>query len=100
VSVAAGSNLVVLPAQAHAGQWMAVYVRNLPVRLLPQAGVAMQTRDGRNVQVVSNLSAANLFLLAIPKETAPGAYRIVLGERGVPPGARVDDAVEVTVLAP
>lgn len=99
-AVAVGENLMVMPSQVRPGGWVSVYVRNLPTRLLSQSGVALRTPDGTNVQVISNLAAANVFLMTIPRDAAPGPYRVVLGERGVPPGARLDDSVAITVQVP
>lgn len=41
-SVVLGENLVVMPRTVFPGEWVAVYVRNYPTRLLPQAGIALR----------------------------------------------------------
>lgn len=99
-AVAVGESLAVMPNQVRPGGWISVYFRNLPTRFLPQAGVALRSPDGQNVQVIASLSAANVFLLTIPRDAPPGLYQVVLGEKGVPVGAGIDDSVAITVMAP
>jgi outer membrane murein-binding lipoprotein Lpp len=100
-AVAASQNLVVLPRDVRPGEWVAIYVRNYPVRLLNLAGVAVRKEGNTaNVAHVKRLAAANLFLLPIPTTVEPGAYRIVLGEAGeLGPGAKLDDQVSITITA-
>lgn|GEM_PF-5904002 len=96
--VVAGQNLVVVPNQVRPGEWIAVYVRNYPLRLLPLAGVALRGGDDTNLAHVKRLAQANLYLLPIPQSVAPGSYRVVIGEAGpLGPGAKLDDQVSVTV---
>lgn len=101
-SVLASQNLVVMPREARAGEWVAVHVRNYPLRLLNQAGIALRAEAGgeTNLVTVPRLAAANLFLLSIPANAAPGPYRVVLGEAGpLGPGAKLDDQVTIRVTA-
>ncbi|HYF78171.1 MAG TPA: hypothetical protein VD973_13605, partial [Symbiobacteriaceae bacterium] len=92
------NNLVVLPHTVYPGEWVAVYVRNYPTRLLTLAGVALRGQDGQNLAHVRRLAEANLFLLPIPTNVPPGSYRIVLGEAGeLGPGAKLDDQVSITI---
>lgn len=98
-AVAAGQNLVVMPNQVYPGSWVSVYIRNLPTRLLRHSGVALRTTAGSNVAVY-NLAEANVLLLTVPKDARPGTYKVVLGQKGLPAGARIDDAVAISVLAP
>lgn len=98
--VAAGEHLVVVPREVRPGEWLAVYVQNYPVRLLPQAGVALRGDDQTNLAHVKKLAEANLFLLPVPRDVTQGSYRVVLGEAGaLGPGARLDDQVSVVVRA-
>lgn len=97
-AVTLGENLVVIPKEVQPGQWVAVYVRNYPIRLLPMAGVALRDPQGRNLTHITRLSAANVFLMPIPRDTQPGAYQLVLGESGpMGPGVRIDDQVPITI---
>jgi hypothetical protein len=94
----AGEHLVIVPRAVYPGEWIAVYVRNYPLRLLPMAGVALRGEDQKNLAHVRQLAAANLFLLPIPQGVAPGTYQVVLGEAGaLGPGAKIDDSVQVQV---
>jgi outer membrane murein-binding lipoprotein Lpp len=95
----AGTNLVVMPKEVHPGEWIAVYVRNYPLRLLPQAGVALRTAAAEtNLTHVGKLNQANIFLLPVPPALAPGPYRVVIGEAGaLGPGAKLDDQVAITI---
>lgn len=96
--VVTSNNLVVLPHQVYPGEWVAVYVRNYPTRLLTLAGVALRGQDEQNLAHVRRLAEANLFLLPIPADVPPGPYRIVLGEAGeLGPGAKLDDQVAITI---
>ncbi|HYG60599.1 MAG TPA: hypothetical protein VD902_21205 [Symbiobacteriaceae bacterium] len=98
-TVIAGQNLVVVPRQVRPGEWIAVYVRNYPARLLPQAGVALRGKGDANLAHVKRLAAANLFLLPVPQNAKPGDYRVVIGEAGeLGPGAKLDDQVGITVV--
>lgn len=98
--VVSGENLVVLPHTVKPGEWIAVYVKNYPPRLLPQAGVALRGADEQNLTHIEHLASANLFLLPIPQTVAAGAYRVVLGEAGeLGPGAKLDDQVNITIKA-
>ncbi|MFZ5814153.1 MAG: bZIP transcription factor [Bacillota bacterium] len=99
-AVMAGQYLVVMPREARAGQWVAVHVRNYPLRLLNQAGIALRAEGGGEVNLVHipRLASANVFLLSIPPRTPPGTYRVVLGEAGpLGPGAKLDDQVAIRV---
>lgn len=94
----AGEHLVIVPRTVYPGEWIAVYVRNYPLRLLPMAGVALRGEDQTNLAHVRQLAAANLFLLPIPHGLAPGTYQVVLGEAGaLGPGAKIDDYVQLQV---
>ena len=94
----AGQNLVIVPRQARPGEWVAVYIRNYPIRLLSQAGIALRGPSMANLTHVSRLASANVFLLPIPRTATPGAYQVVLGEAGtLGPGAKVDDRVTIVV---
>ncbi|HYF90635.1 MAG TPA: hypothetical protein VD969_00170 [Symbiobacteriaceae bacterium] len=96
--VSAGTNLVVMPKQVHPGEWVAVYVRNYPTRLLSLAGVALRRADDKNLAHVRRLAEANVFLLPVPQGLTAGSYRIVLGEAGqLGPGAKLDDQVPITI---
>ncbi|MDF2627167.1 MAG: hypothetical protein K0R39_998 [Symbiobacteriaceae bacterium] len=97
--VVTSNNLVVLPHQVYPGEWVAVYVRNYPTRLLTLAGVALRAQgDETNLAHVRRLAEANLFLLPIPANVGPGPHRIVLGEAGeLGPGAKIDDQVAITI---
>ncbi|HWI50647.1 MAG TPA: hypothetical protein VNT01_00725 [Symbiobacteriaceae bacterium] len=96
--VAASTNLVVMPRDVRPGEWVAVYVRNYPTRLLTMAGVALRGADNQNLAHVRRLAEANLFLLPVPPNVGAGSYRIVLGEAGqLGPGARLDDQVAITI---
>jgi hypothetical protein len=98
--VVAGDNLVILPRTVKPGEWIAVYVKNYPPRLLPQAGVALRGAGETNLTHIEQLASANLFLLPIPKAVTDGTYRVVLGEAGaLGPGAKLDDQVEITIRA-
>ncbi|HWI64314.1 MAG TPA: hypothetical protein VNT75_20940 [Symbiobacteriaceae bacterium] len=98
--VAASTNLVVMPRDVRPGEWVAVYVRNYPTRLLSQAGVALRGKENTNLAHVKRLAEANLFLLPVPAGVETGSYRIVLGEAGqLGPGAKLDDQVSVTIRA-
>lgn len=97
-AVSLGENLVVVPREAQPGQWVAVYVRNYPIRLLPMAGIALRDPQGRNLSHITQLAAANVFLMPIPRDIGPGTYQIVIGESGpMGPGAMIDDQVPITV---
>ncbi len=98
--VVAGQNLVILPRTVKPGEWIAVYVKNYPPRLLPLAGVALRGAAEQNLTHIEHLASANLFLLPVPQAAAAGTYRVVLGEAGeLGPGAKVDDQVEITIQA-
>lgn len=100
-SVAASENLVVLPREVIAGQWVAVHIRNYPPRLLPQAGLALRGGDNTNLTRVTRLTTANVFLISVPRTALPGTYQIVLGESGpLGPGAKIDDSVSIRVRGP
>lgn len=97
-AVAAGENLVVVPAEVRPGEWVAVYVRNYPLRLLNQAGVALRGTGPENLARIGQLAQANVLLLPIPKAIEPGSYKVVLGEAGqLGPGAKLDDQVSIVV---
>ncbi|MFZ5823476.1 MAG: bZIP transcription factor [Bacillota bacterium] len=98
-TVVASQNLVVIPREARPGEWVAVHVRNYPLRLLNQAGIALRVEGGEtNLVHVPRLASANVFLLSIPPTTPPGTYRVVLGEAGpLGPGAKLDDQVAIRV---
>jgi outer membrane murein-binding lipoprotein Lpp len=97
-AVTLGENLVVVPKETQPGQWVAVYVRNYPVRLLPMAGIALRDSRGRNLAHITRLAAANVFLMPIPRDIEPGLYQIVIGESGpMGPGAQIDDQVPITI---
>jgi predicted nuclease with TOPRIM domain len=98
--VTASGNLVVLPREVRPGEWVAVHVRSLPIRLLPQTGVALRSTGEANLAQVSKLASANLFLLPIPHTVQPGTYRVVFGQAGLEPGAKIDDQVTITIQAP
>lgn len=98
--VTASDNLVVLPRDVRPGEWVAVHVRNLPTRLLPEAGVALRSTGETNLAQVTKLQSANLFLLAIPNTVQPGTYRVVLGQAGLGPGAKIDDQVTINIRTP
>lgn len=96
--VASSTNLTIVPREVRPGEWVAVYVRNYPTRLLTLAGVALRGTDEKNLAHVKRLAEANLFLLPIPKGVKPGPYRIVIGEAGqMGPGAKLDDQVAITI---
>lgn len=101
-SVAASQYLLVMPREARAGEWVAVHVRNYPLRLLNLAGIALRTEagDDSNLVHIPRLASANVFLLSIPSKTPSGTYRVVLGEAGpLGPAAKVDDQVTIRVQA-
>jgi len=76
----------------------AVLVRNYPLRLLPMAGVALRDAEGNNLAHITRLAAANVFLMPIPTDIAPGTYQIVIGESGpLGLGMKIDDLVLVTL---
>lgn len=90
--------LTVVPREVRPGEWIAVHVRNYPARLLPQAGVALRAAGDQNVAHVKQLAAANLFLLPVPQDAAPGSYQVVIGEAGpLGPGAKLDDRVSIRI---
>lgn len=96
--VVLGEHLLVMPRTVAPGEWVAVYIRNYPTRLLPMAGIALRGADEQNLATLRQLSAANIFLLTIPRGLAPGDYRVVIGEAGeLGPGAKLDDQVTITV---
>lgn len=98
--VVTGEHLVVLPRTVRPGEWIAVYVRNYPTRLLPQAGLALRGPDDKNLTNLKQLASANVFLLPVPQKAAAGSYRVVLGEAGeLGPGAKLDDQVSITITA-
>lgn len=98
--VATGEHLTVVPRQVRPGEWVAIHVRNYPVRLLPQVGVALRGSAETNLAHVKKLSGANLFLLPVPQTVSPGTYSVVLGEAGaLGPGAKLDDRVNIEVQA-
>lgn len=101
-AVMASQNLVAMPREVRAGEWVAVHVRNYPLRLLNLAGIALRAEGTGtdNLVHVPRLASANVFLLAIPPTTPPGTYRIVLGEAGpLGPGAKIDDQLTIRVQA-
>lgn len=100
-AVGVSENLVVMPKEVLPGEWVAVHVKNYPPRLLPQSGVALRGAGESNLAHITRLSAANVFLLTIPRSVRPGVYQVVLGEAGpLGPGAKVDDRVSITVRGP
>lgn len=100
-AVALSENLVVVPKEVRSGEWVAVHVKNYPIRLLPQAGIALRGEGDKNLAQVKQLSAANVFLLPVPRGLTPGSYQVVIGEAGaLGPGAKLDDKVAITIKAP
>lgn len=101
-ALVAGRHLTVMPREVRAGEWVAVHIRNYPLRLLNQAGIALRAQDGgaTNLVHVPRLASAQVFLLAIPPKASPGAYQVVLGEAGpMGPGAKADDQVTIRVVS-
>jgi hypothetical protein len=100
-AVSQGEHLVVMPREVRPGEWIAVHVRNYPLRLLPNAAVALRSTAGLNLTHVGQLHAANIFLLPVPPKAEPGTYSVVIGEAGpLGPEAKLDDQVPITVKAP